>query len=33
VYNPASNQWSVPLGGGFKFYAVARDPATVIILR
>lgn len=34
VYNPASDQWSVPLGDdGFLFYAVVRDPPTVIILR
>lgn len=34
VYNPASDQWSVPLGeDGFLFYAVVRDPATVIVLR
>ncbi|MGH3612427.1 MAG: hypothetical protein ACRDRK_07470 [Pseudonocardia sp.] len=26
-YNPASDQWSVPLGeDGFVFYAVVRDP-------
>jgi hypothetical protein len=34
VYNPRSDQWSVPLGdAGFLFYAVVRDPATVIVLR
>ena len=34
VYNERSDQWSVPLGErGFLFYAVVRDPATVIILR
>lgn len=34
VYNPASDQWSVPLGAdGFLFYAVVRHPATVIVLR
>lgn len=34
VYNTRSDQWSVPLGtGGFVFYAVVRDPATVIVLR
>jgi hypothetical protein len=34
VYNPTSDQWSVPLGNnGFLFYAVVRDPATVIVLR
>ena len=34
VYNPASDQWSVPLGDdGVLFYAVVRDPATVIVLR
>lgn len=34
VYNPTSDQWSVPLGeDGFLFYAVVRDPATVIVLR
>ena len=34
VYNEHSDQWSVPLGAlGFLFYAVVRDPATVIILR
>lgn len=33
-YNPASDQWSVPLDEhGFLFYAVVRDPATVIVLR
>lgn len=34
VYNERSDQWSVPLGErGFMFYAVVRDPATVIVLR
>jgi hypothetical protein len=34
VYNERSDQWSVPLGErGFLFYAVVRDPATVIVLR
>ncbi len=34
VHNPTSDQWSVPLGAdGFLFYAVVRDPATVIVLR
>lgn len=34
VYDERSDQWSVPLGDhGFLFYAVVRDPATVIILR
>ena len=34
MYNERSDQWSVPLGArGFLFYAVVRDPATVIILR
>lgn len=34
VYNDRSDQWSVPLGEhGFLFYAVVRDPATVIVLR
>lgn len=34
VYNERSDQWSVPLGDdGFLFYAVVRDPATLIILR
>jgi hypothetical protein len=34
VCNPTSDQWSVPLGeDGFLFYAVVRDPATVIVLR
>jgi hypothetical protein len=34
TYNERSDQWSVPLGDrGFLFYAVVRDPATVIILR
>ncbi len=34
VYNERSDQWSVPLGErGFLFYAVVRDPATVILLR
>lgn len=34
VYNARSDQWSVPLGdAGFLFYAVVRDPATLIILR
>ena len=34
VYNDRSDQWSVPLGDhGFLFYAVVREPATVIILR
>lgn len=34
VYNDRSDQWSVPLGErGFMFYAVVRDPATVIVLR
>ena len=34
VYNERSDQWSVPLGArGFLFYAVVRDPATVIVLR
>lgn len=34
VYNETSDQWSVPLGElGFLFYAVVRDPATVIVLR
>jgi hypothetical protein len=34
VYDERSDQWSVPLGDrGFLFYAVVRDPATVIVLR
>jgi hypothetical protein len=34
VYDERSDQWNVPLGDhGFLFYAVVRDPATVIILR
>ena len=34
VYNARSDQWSVPLGdNGFLFYAVVRDPTTLIILR
>ena len=34
VYNERSDQWSVPLGErGFLFYAVVREPATVIVLR
>lgn len=34
VYNKRSDQWSVPLADqGFLFYAVVRDPATVIVLR
>lgn len=34
VYNPSSDQWSVPLGDdGLLFYAVVHDPATVIVLR
>ncbi|MDQ2707979.1 MAG: hypothetical protein M3Z25_10235 [Actinomycetota bacterium] len=34
VYNERSDQWSVPLGDqGFVFFAVVRDPATVIVLR
>lgn len=34
VYNPDVDQWSVPLEeDGFLFYAVVRDPATVIVLR
>ncbi|GAA3224092.1 hypothetical protein GCM10017691_11770 [Pseudonocardia petroleophila] len=34
VHNARSDQWSVPLGDdGFLFYAVVRDPATLIILR
>ena len=33
-YNRRSDHWSVPLGEeGFLFYAVVRDPATVIVLR
>ena len=33
-HNRRSDQWSVPLGEeGFLFYAVVRDPATVIVLR
>lgn len=34
VYNKRSDQWSVPIGErGFLFYALVRDPATVILLR
>lgn len=34
VYNERYDQWSVPLADqGFLFYAVVRDPATVIVLR
>jgi hypothetical protein len=34
VYNSRSDQWSVPLGtGGFLFYAIVREPPTVIVLR
>jgi hypothetical protein len=34
VHNKRSDQWSVPLGDdGFLFYAVVREPATLIILR
>lgn len=34
VYNPTSDQWSVPLADdGLLVYAVVRDPATVIVLR
>ena len=33
-YNKTDDQWSVPLGEqGLLFYAVVRDPATVIVLR
>lgn len=33
-YNERLDQWSVPLGDdGFLFYAVVRDPPTVIVLR
>ena len=33
-YNRTSDQWSVPLAeDGLLFYAVVRDPATVIVLR
>jgi len=34
VYNEASDQWSITLRDhGFLFFAVVRDPATVIVLR
>ena len=34
VHNERSDQWSVPLGArGLLFYAVVREPATVIVLR
>ena len=33
-YNERLDQWSVPLGDdGFLFFAVVRDPPTVIVLR
>jgi hypothetical protein len=33
-YNERSDQWSVPVGtDGLLFYAVVRDPPTVIVLR
>jgi hypothetical protein len=33
-YNKRSNQWSVPVGDdALLFYAVVRDPPTVIVLR
>lgn len=33
-YNERSDQWSVPVGAdGLLFYAVVRDPPTVIVLR
>jgi hypothetical protein len=34
VYNEASDQWSITLGDhGFLFFAMVREPATVIVLR
>jgi hypothetical protein len=34
VYNARSDQWSVPLADeGFLFFAVVRNPPTLIILR
>jgi hypothetical protein len=34
VYHKRSDQWSVPLAEqGFLFYAVVRDPVTVIVPR
>jgi hypothetical protein len=33
VYNARSDQWSVPLGtSGLLFYAIVREPPTVIVL-
>ena len=33
-YNERSDQWSVPIGpDGLLFYAVVREPPTVIVLR
>ena len=33
-YNQRSDQWSVPVGAdGLLFYAVVREPPTVIVLR